>query len=354
MEQGKLICATIGVANRTVIAGQQTRENVGSKNGPRLRTTASFTFLGYLIMAGLLLTQRPIPARADDFQELSRGGWGEGKDVRAEIGVLREQIESLRAAVAALKSLVKTLQTSDTTTLQNQINSLQASNTALQKQLAAVLSNPALDLGPYVRVNPIGEADLSGPQIIFTGANIQIESGQGSTYDGSGLGNLIIGYNEFPNDSGPIGPHQRIGAHNLVIGPGHRYTGDGGLVAGRLNTISGEGATVTGGSGNVASGSVASVSGGSENLASGDNASISGGGSNTASDLSSVSGGNNNIASGLFSSVSGGENNVASGLGASVSGGAGNTGGGRDMVIIGGQNVNDFIDFTIQPKAPFP
>jgi hypothetical protein len=80
-----------------------------------------------------------------------------------------------------------------------------------------------------------------------------------------------------------------------VIGPGHRYTGDGGLVAGRLNTISGEGATVTGGSGNV-----------------------------------------------------------ASGLGASVSGGAGNTGGGRDMVIIGGQNVNDFIDFTIQPKAPFP
>ncbi len=354
MDQRKLNGVAIGVANSTVIAGQQTRENAGSRNGPRGRTTASFTFLGCLVMAGLLLAQRPLPARADDLQEWPRGERGEGREVRAEIGALREQIESLRAAVAALKSLVKALQTGDTTTLQNEINSLQASNTSLQKQLTAVQTNPVLELGPYVEVNPDGKLDLAGPQITFTGANIHIESGQGSTYDESGLGNLIIGYNEFPNDGGPVGPHQRFGAHNLVIGPGHRYTGDGGLVAGQLNTISGQGATVTGGSGNVASGNFASVSGGAENLASGGNASISGGGSNIASDLSSVSGGNNNTASGLFSTVSGGENNVASGLGASVSGGAGNTGGGRDMVIIGGQNVSDFIDFTIQPKAPYP
>jgi hypothetical protein len=353
MDQSKPNCATMGVANRTVIAGQQKRENVESRSGPTFGITASFTFLRCLVMACLLLAQRPIPARADD-QELHREDRGEGRDVRAELGVLREQIESLRAAVTALKSLVQTLQTGDTTTLQNEINSLQASNTALQKQLAAVQSNSALDLSPYVSVVPNGELDLAGPQIIFTGANIQIRSGQGSTYDGSGLGNLIIGYNEFPDDAGPSGPHQRVGAHNLVIGAGHRYTGDGGLVAGRLNTISGQGAAVTGGSGNVASGSFASVSGGAENLASGSNASISGGGNNTASDLSSVSGGNNNTASGLFSIVSSGENNVASGLGASVSGGAGNTGGGRDVVIIGGQKINDFIDFTIQPKAPLP
>jgi hypothetical protein len=138
--------------------------------------------------------------------------------------------------------------------------SLQASNTSLQKQLTVVQANPALDLGPYVKVDPDGELDLAGPQITFTGANIHIESGQGSTDDESGLGNLIIGYNEFPNDGGPLGPHQRFGGHNLVIGPGHRYTGDDGLVAGRLNTISGQGATVTSGSGNVASGNFASVS----------------------------------------------------------------------------------------------
>jgi hypothetical protein len=137
MDQRKLNCAAIGVANRTVIAGQQASENAGSRNGPRGRTTASFTFLGCLVMAGLLLAQRPLPACADNLQELQRGERGEGRDVRAEIGVLREQIESLRAAVAALKSLVKTLRTGDTTTLQNEINSLQASDTSLQKQLTA-------------------------------------------------------------------------------------------------------------------------------------------------------------------------------------------------------------------------
>jgi hypothetical protein len=35
-----------------------------------------------------------------------------------------------------------------------------------------------LGLGPYVIVDPDGELDLAGPQIIFTGANIHIESGQ--------------------------------------------------------------------------------------------------------------------------------------------------------------------------------
>ena len=208
-----------------------------------------FIYLSWMLGdGGSCSAQRPLPAWADDLTELQRGERGEGREVRAEIRTLREQIESLRAAVAALKSLVKTLQTGDTITLQNEINSLQASNTLLQKQLTAVQTNPVLDLGPYVKVDPDGKLDLAGPQITFTGANIHIESGQGSTYDESGLGNLIIGYNEFPNDGGPVGPHQRFGAHNLVIGPGHRYTGDGGLVAGQLNTISGQGATVTGGS----------------------------------------------------------------------------------------------------------
>jgi hypothetical protein len=332
---------------------QRTRKNVGIRKGQRLRRAACSTLLRCLVMAGLLLTIGPTPSRADDLRELHRGDRGEDRDVRAEIGALREQIESLRASVAALKNLVKTLQTGDTT-LQNEISSLQASNAAFQKQLASVQSNSALALGPFVSVHSSGELDLAGPHIFFTGANIHIVSGSNSTYDGSGLGNLIIGYNEFPNDGGPTGPHLRIGAHNLVIGPGHRYTSDGGLVAGQLNTISGQGATVSGGSGNVASGNFSSVSGGAENLASGGNSSISGGGSNTASDLSSVSGGNNNTASGLFSTVSSGENNLASGLGASVSGGAGNTGSGRDLVIIGGRNVNDFVDFSIQPKAPYP
>ena len=71
----------------------------------------------------------------------------------------------------------------------------------------------------------------------------------------------------------PTLPARSRSSQNKSTGESKR----GGLVAGRLNTISGQGATVTGGSGNVASGSFASVSGGAENLASGGNASISGG-----------------------------------------------------------------------------
>jgi hypothetical protein len=71
MDQRKLNGVAIGVANRAFIAGQQTRENARSRNGPRGRTTVSFTFLGSLVMAGLLLAQRPLPARAGDLQESS-------------------------------------------------------------------------------------------------------------------------------------------------------------------------------------------------------------------------------------------------------------------------------------------
>ena len=60
-------------------------------------------------------------------------------------------------------------------------------------------------------------------------------------------------------------------------------------------------------------------------------------------------------------SITGGTNNTAGsnvtfqgGLGATVVGGSGNTAGGHYTVVIGGQNITDDIDSTIQPKAPFP
>jgi hypothetical protein len=84
-------------------------------------------------------------------------------------------------------------------TLQSQVEGLQATNTALQTQLAAVQSNRALLLGPFVSVDPNPEIGVIGPNIIFSGANIHIVSGSGGTDDNgnrTGLGNLIIGYNE--------------------------------------------------------------------------------------------------------------------------------------------------------------
>ena len=145
----------------------------------------------------------------------------------------------------------------------------------------------------------------------------------------SGLGNLIIGYDEGPDVLGlpALNAGDRGGSHNLIIGRGNRFTNlaFGGLVAGELNTISAEGNTVSGGF------------------------------HNTASILSAtVSGGFNNTAGGEFATVSGGQLNAASGTGSTVNGGFDNTAGGQFTVVIGGQAFTDNRSFSIAPNPPFP
>jgi hypothetical protein len=120
--------------------------------------------------------------------------------------------------------------------------------------------------------------------VIFEGANVHVRSGSGATDDGgtpTGLGNLVIGYDEAPQIPRLPSP-DRAGSHNLIVGPGHEYTSYGGLVAGTENAVSGAGASVTGGIFNLASGVAASISGGFNNEASDDDASVSGGASRIA------------------------------------------------------------------------
>jgi hypothetical protein len=146
---------------------------------------------------------------------------------------------------------------------------------------------------------------------------------------------LIIGYDEDPGSiqSGavrnfpPLEPGDRGGSHNLVIGRGHRFTqaAFAGFVAGKVNVIANEEASVSGGEVNTASGG-----------------------------QSSVSGGSSNTASGAQASVTGGADNFASGLWASVSGGVGNTAGGTSTVVLGGTNVTDNKGNSIAPQPPFP
>jgi hypothetical protein len=162
----------------------------------------------------------------------------------------------------------------------------------------------ALLLGPFVSVDPNPEVGVIGPNIVFTGANVHIVSGSGSTFDNfnndpTGLGNLIIGYDEDPAVRGglPLNPGDRGGSHNLIIGTGSRFTraAFGGIVAGELNTIS-----------NIET---------------------------------SVVGGGYNVASGEISNVVGGQNNSATGTG---------------TVVIGGLSIIDNNDNSIAPRAPYP
>ena len=265
-------------------------------------------------------------------------------------------------AVSPTEQQVQALQ-AQVNALTNQVNSLSAQVATAQSQLAGVKANPALALGPYVAVDQNPENGLAGPHVIFYGANVHIVSGSGHTVDTTGLGNLVIGYDEDSNNAAIIDGN-RTGSHNLVVGPQHMFTASAGIVAGTMNFTSSDFATVTGGQCNAAggtafpsgvcfltasasdaasvsgglfnkaSGGLSSVGGGAVNTASGPRSSVSGGFSNTASGPeSSVSGGDSNKASGGLSSVSGGSNNTASGLHSSVGGGANQTASGANQTI---------------------
>ena len=224
-----------------------------------------------------------------------------------------QQFQALQNQVNALQSQVTTLQ-GRVNSLQSTVNNLQSTNTALNNQITTLQSKliNVIALNPYVSVDATHQQNgVAGPHITFRGANVHIVNGLNSTTSVNGLGNLIIGYDEVPGSG--LGPTDRGGSHNLVIGPFHAFTQAalGGFVAGEQNTISNQAASVTGGQFNSATGPQSSVTGGQSNQATGP--------------LSSVSGGAGNTASGGGSSVTGGELNTAAGNGASGTGGQNNT-----------------------------
>jgi hypothetical protein len=282
--------------------------------------------IGTLRLPGLLLLQLLGPTLV----------WA---DKPADPGGMPGRIATLEAAVAALTNRVATLE--------SELVAANAVSEALQRDLDAVKNNTVLALDGKVT---LGDSEGDGlPEVVFTGVNVQIVNGLGPAHTWeealtpveNGLGNLILGYNERVvapcegcqgdgTGNQIIDPHEpvalpctgcpeepnpdRAGSHNLVIGPGHRYTQVGGLVAGFANWLYGNFATaigyrntaygafssVTAGFGNTAWGNVSSVTGGANNFAAGIGSSISGGYLNTAGDqggseeaYQSISGGNN-------------------------------------------------------------
>ncbi len=99
-----------------------------------------------------------------------------------------------------------------------------------------------------------GVARVGSDRLVFTGMDVQIVNGDGSTHSSNGKGNLILGYNE-----GTTTP-TRTGSHNLVIGEEHGYTGQASLVLGYQNAV-GTDSAVLGGYSNSASTSAVIVGG---------------------------------------------------------------------------------------------
>ncbi len=155
------------------------------------------------------------------------------------------------------------------------------------------------------------------PTITFTGVNVQVVSGSGSTSGAvNGEGNLIVGYAEHP------GGHPQSGSNDLILGSNNGWSSYGELVGGSGDQATGAFASVLGDD-NTASGAESSVSGGENGLASTAAASVGGGNHDTASGTNGawVAGGYRNTSNGSSTAVTGGASNTAHGANSSVTGG---------------------------------
>jgi hypothetical protein len=183
------------------------------------------------------------------------------------------------------------------------------------------------------------------PTVVFSGVNVQVESGAGEEKTLNGAGNLVVGYDETPRE--------QTGSNNLVVGSSEQeYTSFGGFLAGEGNASTFEGASVSGGIGNIASNSFASVTGGVSNTARGVETSISGGVYGIAyGAYDSISGGEGNHAEGdEGDSVGGGYDNTSKGLMFSwIGGGYKNIVGGSYSSIFGGKSLTANNEYEAQP-----
>lgn len=185
---------------------------------------------------------------------------------------------------------------------------------------------------------------VEGGRMILDGLNLHIRNGAGPN-DRDGSGNLVLGYDE--------GGVNGIGSHNVVIGPGHEYTGQAAFVSGtdhvatawyssllggERNTTVIVGAVCVGGADNVADAGWSAALGGRGNRASGLHALAAGGIQAYAFGAgSAVLGGENGAAIGAHSAVRGGIQGRAEGVCATTSGGSSARASGDHASAIGGR-----------------
>lgn len=172
-------------------------------------------------------------------------------------------------------------------------------------------------LAPLLLLTPLVQRlqwDAGTSTVTLTGMNLQLQNGQGTTYESpNGLGNLILGYHEEAGghrtlEGDFMDGEVRTGSHNLVLGSGHTFTNSGGILGGYNNTMHGQGSSILAGQNNFTTGQWGSILGGLDNRATGTLSCISGGHSNIAAgDRASVSGGLLNLSDGIATSILGGQ-----------------------------------------------
>ena len=182
--------------------------------------------------------------------------------VQAMIDALTTKVDQLIVDNMLLKEAMTAAQ-GKIETMQGTVDAMKVSVEAFDKKTADIIP-----LGKYIKVDTTPISGLNGPHLLITGANVHVRSGSGATDNNAapftGLGNLIIGYNE---NTTPTPTLVRTGSHNLVGGGMNFFSSVGGLVFGFQNTINGSYASILGGSVNTAAGPKSTVYGGASQTA---------------------------------------------------------------------------------------
>ena len=166
------------------------------------------------------------------------------------VAKLQSQVNSQSKTIASLNSQLATAT--------GTIGALQPKVSADSTAITALKSSPVMALDPYVTVSAAAINGMVGPTVVLQGVNLQVRSTT-SEGDTSGLGNLIVGWNDSPST---VPTPFRTGSNNLVVGDVNNFTSYGGFAAGLLSSVTAPYASVSGGSSNTASGYASSVSGG--------------------------------------------------------------------------------------------
>lgn len=188
--------------------------------------------------------------------------------VRGSLQDLDARVDALEATVAqfdpstllaTLESMQRQIEGMNVSALNTRMTDLETVLNAKMADLNTKVDNSVVpNLKNYVEVKTGDINGVKGPHLVFRGVNVHVQSGTGATADAtSGLGNLIIGYNEQASPE-----LSRLGAHNLVGGSQNGFSSYGGLVFGFGNKITGTYASAAGGENNTASGISSSVLGG--------------------------------------------------------------------------------------------
>lgn len=222
----------------------------------------------------------------------------------------------------------------DSVDLFSVIQLMQAQITALQAQVASLEASAIPGLNAYLSV------DDSAHTVLVSGANLQVVNGLGTDLSQNSLGNVIAGYNTPANEAHLL---QRTGSHNVIVGYGHRYTGNCNLIGGQDNWANGTWSLLLG-SQSVDNGGRNALLGGANNVSSGFNNVVVGGAANVVEgEKNLIAGGESNQSAGTFNMVAGGSESQSDGDHNAIVGGRLNQSAGSRNVVIGGE-INNISD----------